>query len=51
MEGESCIVSWCLGHLAEFLDETEKDKETEESTVVIPETTPETTPAAEEETK
>ena len=37
--------------LAEFLDETEKDKETEESTVVIPETTPETTPAAEEETK
>ena len=34
--------------LAEFLDETEKDKETEESTVVIPETTPETTPAAEE---
>ena len=31
--------------LAEFLDETEKDKETEESTVVIPETT------AEEETK
>ena len=36
--------------LAEFLDETEKDKETEESTVVIPETTPETTPAAEEET-
>ena len=26
--------------LAEFLDETEKDKETEESTVVIPETTP-----------
>ena len=33
--------------LAEFLDETEKDKETEESTVVIPETTP----AAEEETK
>ena len=37
--------------LAEFLDETEKDKETEESTVVIPETTPETTPAAEEETE
>ena len=37
--------------LAEFLDETEKDKETEESTVVIPQTTPETTPAAEEETK
>ena len=36
---------------AEFLDETEKDKETEESTVVIPETTPETTPAAEEETE
>ena len=34
--------------LAEFLDETEKDKETEESTVVIPETTPETTPAEEE---
>ena len=33
--------------LAEFLDETEKDKETEESTVVIPETTP----AAEEETE
>ena len=31
--------------LAEFLDETEKDKETEEST------TPETTPAAEEETE
>ena len=26
--------------LAEFLDETEKSKETEESTVVIPETTP-----------
>ena len=26
--------------LAEFLDETEKDKETEESPVVIPETTP-----------
>lgn len=37
--------------LAEFLDETEKSKETEESTVVIPETTPETTPAAEEETE
>lgn len=37
--------------LAEFLDETEKEKETEESTVVIPETTPETTPAAEEETE
>ena len=37
--------------LAEFLDETEKDEETEESTVVIPETTPETTPAAEEETE
>ena len=37
--------------LAEFLDETEKDKETEESTVVIPETTPETTPAAKEETE
>ena len=37
--------------LAEFLDETEKDKETEESTVVIPETTPETTPAAEEKTE
>lgn len=37
--------------LAEFLDETEKDKETEESTVVIPETTQETTPAAEEETE
>ena len=37
--------------LAEFLDETEKDKETEESTVVIPQTTPETTPAAEEETE
>ena len=37
--------------LAEFLDETEKDKETEESTVVVPETTPETTPAAEEETE
>ena len=37
--------------LAEFLDEKEKDKETEESTVVIPETTPETTPAAEEETE
>lgn len=37
--------------LAEFLDETEKDKKTEESTVVIPETTPETTPAAEEETE
>ena len=37
--------------LAEFLDETEKDKETEESTVVIPETTPETTPVAEEETE
>ena len=36
--------------LAEFLDETEKSKETEESTVVIPETTPETTPVAEEET-
>lgn len=36
--------------LAEFLDETEteKDKETEESTVVIPETAPETTPAEEE---
>ena len=34
--------------LAEFLDETETDKETKESTVVIPETTPETTPAAEE---
>ena len=34
--------------LAEFLDETEKDKETEEATVVIPETTPETTPAEEE---
>ena len=34
--------------LAEFLDETEKSKETEESTVVIPETTPETTPVAEE---
>ena len=33
--------------LAEFLDETEKEKETEESTVVIPETTP----AAEEETE
>lgn len=33
--------------LVEFLDETEKDKETEESTVVIPETTP----AAEEETE
>ena len=33
--------------LAEFLDETEKDKETEESTVVIPETTP----VAEEETE
>ena len=33
--------------LAEFLDETEKDKETEESTVVIPETTP----AAEEKTE
>ena len=33
--------------LAEFLDETETDKETKESTVVIPETTPETTPAAE----
>ena len=33
--------------LAEFLDETEKSKETEESTVVIPETTP----AAEEETE
>ena len=32
--------------LAEFLDETEKSKETEESTVVIPETTPETTPVA-----
>ena len=29
---------------------TEKSKETEESTVVIPETTPETTPVAEEET-
>ena len=37
--------------LAEFLDETEKSKETEESTVVIPETTPETTPVAEEETE
>ena len=37
--------------LAEFLDETETDKETKESTVVIPETTPETTPAAEEETE
>ena len=37
--------------LAEFLDETEKEKETEESTVVIPETTPEATPAAEEETE
>ena len=37
--------------LAEFLDETEKSKETEESTVVIPETTPETTPAVEEETE
>lgn len=37
--------------LAEFLDETEKEKETEESTVVIPETTLETTPAAEEETE
>ena len=35
--------------LAEFLEET--DKETKESTVVIPETTPETTPAAEEETE
>ena len=36
--------------LAEFLDETEteKDKETEESTVVITETAPETTPAEEE---
>ena len=33
--------------LAEFLDETEKSKETEESTVVIPETTP----VAEEETE
>lgn len=33
--------------LAEFLDETEKEKETEESTVVIPETTP----SAEEETE
>ena len=30
---------------------TEKSKETEESTVVIPETTPETTPVAEEETE
>lgn len=37
--------------LAEFLDETEKSKETEESTVVIPETTPETTPVAEEKTE
>ena len=37
--------------LAEFLDETEKSKETEESTVVIQETTPETTPVAEEETE
>ena len=37
--------------LAEFLDETEKDKETEESILVINETTPFTTPAAEEETE
>ena len=37
--------------LAEFLDETEKDKETEEPKVVIPETTTETTPAVEKETE